>query len=106
MTELEATLADLALAVKSAEVDPTDDGVIEVHRVRLAEVLAHVADLEGRLARAVTSYELKVADFAKETRRTSRMLAACERKAIPMNVVGEALGGYYGAQDDIKRAGQ
>lgn len=57
-----------------------------------------VADWKG-------AYFLKLRDFARETLRTSRMLAACN-SAPPQVVVGEALLGYQDAQRDIRRAAE
>lgn len=52
------------------------------------------------------AYYEKQEQFAAETRRTSAMLQACGREAVPRAVVGEALLGYWSAQEDIARAGR
>jgi hypothetical protein len=50
------------------------------------------------------AYDAKVADFARETLRVSAGLQACDANNVPIQVVGEAMGGYYYAQQVIAKA--
>lgn len=65
---------------------------------------AALASCEAEVRRWRETYELKLADFARETLRTSAALEACKRSAVPQLVVGEALLGYWDAQEAIRRA--
>lgn len=67
---------------------------------------AELADMQHRLDGCVQAVLLERRALATETLRVSRMLAACEPAAVPRIVVGEALLGYHGAQEQIARIGR
>ena len=69
--------------------------------------LCHVFDEDAALAhidKLQAAYDQKVADLARETLRTSAALQACDSNNVPIQVVGEAMGGYYYAQKVIAYA--
>lgn len=59
-----------------------------------------------RVARLKESYEQKVADLARETRRVSAALEACAKRGIksPRYVVGEAGIGWDAAMEYVEKA--
>lgn len=70
----------------------------EMGQVSAREVLG---ELHERWEQA---YYAKMAEFARETLRVSAALSACDRDNVPGIVVGEALLGYWAAQEDIAKA--
>ena len=89
---------------KHGEFSEHDPGSVGAERFvcRLCGVFDEGAVLQ-RLADLELAYELKAADFARETLRTSAALQACAADP-PQVVVGEAGLGYIAAQKDIAKA--
>jgi hypothetical protein len=61
---------------------------------------------EERIANLIESYQMKVEDFALETRRVSAALEACRQRGIkaPRNVYGEAGLGWDAAMEYVEAA--
>lgn len=82
-------------------------GACDCGKAKVRAVVAERDDLRARLDAAVRSYELKVADLARETAVTSAAheWATDRGPASKANrgIVGEALGGYLDAQADVER---